>query len=56
VNRLLLAMAAYIVLAALAWTTLGDQRIRLASLLVLALFAVKTWLRRRDVMHPGAGE
>jgi hypothetical protein len=52
VNRLALAMAAYVVLAALSWTTIGDERIRLATLAVLALFAVKTWVRRKEVMHP----
>ncbi|MBZ5706931.1 MAG: hypothetical protein LAN63_16400 [Acidobacteriia bacterium] len=51
-NRLLLALAAYVVLGVLCWTTIQDQRIRLATLVVLALFAVKTLLRRKDVMHP----
>jgi len=52
VNRLAMALAAYVVLAVLAWTTLSDEKIRLATLAVLALFAVKTIVRRRDVMHP----
>jgi hypothetical protein len=52
VNRLTLALAAYVVLAVLSWTTIGDQRLRLVTLLILALFAVKTVLRRKDVMHP----
>ena len=51
VNRLLLAFAAYIVLGVLSWTTITDQRFRLATLAILALFAVKTWMRRRDTMH-----
>jgi hypothetical protein len=51
VNRLLLALAAYAVLGVLAWTTLTDHRIRLATLAILGLFAVKTWIRRKDVMH-----
>jgi len=51
-NRLAMALAAYAVLAVLAWTTLSDEKIRLATLAVLALFAVKTIVRRRDVMHP----
>jgi len=49
-------MAAYVVLAALSWTTIGDERIRLATLAVLALFAVKTWVRRKEVMHPGGDD
>jgi hypothetical protein len=35
----------------LAWTTIGDPRIRLATLAILAMFAVKTWVRRKDLMH-----
>jgi hypothetical protein len=47
-----LAMSAYVVLAALALTTLTDPKLRAATLVVLAMFAVKTWIRRGDVMHP----
>ena len=52
VSRLALALAAYVVLGALTWTTITDEKIRLVTLLILALFAVKTILRRNDVMHP----
>ena len=52
VNRFVLAMAAYVVLAVLSWSTITDEKLRLATLAVLALFAVKTVLRRKDVMHP----
>ncbi len=51
-NRLAWAMIAYVVLAVLTWTTIDDHRIRRAALAILALFAVKTVLRRKDVMHP----
>ncbi len=51
-NRLLAAMAAYVVLGGLVWATIQDQRIRLATFAILALFAVKTWVRRKEVMHP----
>ena len=51
-NRLAIAMAAYVVLGVLSWTTISDQRIRLVTLAILAMFAVKTWVRRKDVMHP----
>ncbi|HXW91901.1 MAG TPA: hypothetical protein VEK33_15235 [Terriglobales bacterium] len=50
-NRLLFAAVAYLILAVLAWTTLGDLRIRLVTLLILAMFALKTWVRRKDFMH-----
>jgi len=54
VNRLVLALVAYGVLAALTWTTISEAKLRLATLLVLALFAVKTVLRRKDLMRTDA--
>jgi hypothetical protein len=51
-NRLAIALSVYAVLGGLAWTTLSDQRIRLVTLAILALFAVKSWVRRKDIMHP----
>jgi len=52
VKRLLIAMAAFVGLGGLVWATIDDQRIRLGTLAVLALFALKTWVRRKDVLHP----
>ncbi|HYL11564.1 MAG TPA: hypothetical protein VEV41_00900 [Terriglobales bacterium] len=52
-NRTAIAFAVYAVLGILAWTTLQDSKIRVVTLLILALFAVKTLLRRKDVMHRG---
>jgi len=54
-KKLLLALVAYAGLAALALATLSDLRIRGATLAVLAMFAVKTWIRRGDVIDPGDG-
>ena len=51
-NRLAMALAAYVVLAVLVWSTISDSRIRLVTLAILGMFAVKTWLHRKDVMHP----
>jgi hypothetical protein len=51
-NRLYMALAAFVVLGGLSWMTLSDPRMRFATLAVLAMFALKTWLRRNDVMHP----
>jgi hypothetical protein len=45
-------MAAFVGLGILSWTTLSDLRVRLATLAVLAMFALKTWVRRKDAMHP----
>jgi hypothetical protein len=56
VSRFALALAAYVVLAVLAWTTIGDQRIRLVTLAILAMFALRTWVRRKDVMHPDGND
>jgi len=47
-----MALIAYLVLGVLAFTTLSDSRIRLLTLLFLALFAFKSWVRRKDVIHP----
>ena len=51
-SRLRMALIAYLVLGALAYTTLSDVRIRAATLLILGLFAFKSWVRRKDFMHP----
>ena len=45
-----MAMVAYVVLGGLTWTTIADEKIRYGTLAILALFAVKTWLRRNDTM------
>ena len=52
-NRLAIAFVVYVALGVLAWTTLQDSRVRLATLAILGLFAVKTLLHRKDVMHSG---
>ena len=55
VNRLIAGLAAFVVLGILAWTTISDQRIRLVTLAILAMFALKTWMHRKEFMHPGKG-
>jgi hypothetical protein len=55
VNRLSIALVAYVVLGALAWTTLTDPKFRAGPLAILALFAVKSVLRRKDALHPDEG-
>jgi uncharacterized membrane protein YfcA len=52
VNRLAAALIAYVVLGVLTVVTISDNRIRGFTLAILLLFAVKSWLRRNDVMHP----
>ena len=50
-KRLIIALAAFVASGILSWTTIGDQRIRLVTLAILAMFALKTWVRRKDVLH-----
>ena len=53
-NRLWMALGAYVVLAILAWTQLDAPiphsgfQVRHVVLLILAALAVSTWLHRRD--------
>ena len=51
-NRLAVSMIAYAVLGVLTWMTITDPKLRAGTLVVLALFAFKSWVRRKDVMHP----
>jgi hypothetical protein len=50
-KRLILALLTYAALAVLALKTLDDPRVRGVTLAIVAMFAVKTWLRRKDAMH-----
>jgi hypothetical protein len=52
VNRLSIALVCYLVLGALTWVTIADPKFRAGTLVVLAFFAVKSVLRRNDVLHP----
>ncbi len=45
-------MAAFAALALLTFKTIEDPRMRLMTMVVIGLFAVKTALRRKDAMHP----
>jgi hypothetical protein len=53
-NRLWMALGAYVVLAILAWTQLDAPiphsgfRVRHVVLVILAALAVSTWVHRRD--------
>jgi len=51
-NRLTVALIAYAVLGVLAWLTISDVRVRAVPLGILVLFALKSVLRRNEVMHP----
>jgi hypothetical protein len=51
VNRLTGALIAYVVLGVLTWLTISDSRIRGFTFAILAMFALKSILRRKDVLH-----
>jgi hypothetical protein len=51
-NRLIAALVAYVAIGVLAFLTITDTKLRAATLLILVLFAVKSILRRKDVLHP----
>ena len=51
-NRLAVAFAAYVILGVLAYVTISDERIRLMTFAILGLFAVKTWLHRKEYERP----
>ena len=51
-NRLSKALVCYVALGALTWATITDPKLRAGTLVILALFAVKSVLRRTDVIHP----
>jgi hypothetical protein len=46
-NRLWVALGAYAVLGILTVVTIDDQKFRLATLAILAMFAVRTWARSK---------
>jgi len=52
-KRTAIAFTAYVALAVLALATLEDPRFRFGTLAILAMFAVKTWVRRKDYLHSG---
>ena len=51
-GRLAMALAAFLVLGVLTWSTLTEPTLRVVTLAILVLFAAKTWLHRKEVMHP----
>ena len=50
-NRLIAALIAYVAIGVLTLLTITDTKLRAATILILALFAVKSVLRRKDVLH-----
>jgi membrane protein implicated in regulation of membrane protease activity len=55
-KRLWLALGAFAVLMVLAWTTIDDQKFRLAAIAILAMFAVRTWSHHRRLQQEAERE
>jgi hypothetical protein len=49
-GRLWLALGGLLLLATLAWVTLSDQRVRLVTVLILFVFAVKVVIAHRRAL------
>jgi hypothetical protein len=49
---LAIALVCYAVLGAVTWATVTEPRFRAITLAVLAMFAAKSWLRRKDMAPP----
>jgi hypothetical protein len=50
-KRFAMAMGIFAVLMILTWTTIDDQKFRLAAMAILAMFAVRTWSHHRKLQH-----
>ena len=50
-KRVAVAMGVFALLMILTWTTIDDQKFRLAAMAILALFAVRTWTHHRRLQH-----
>jgi membrane protein implicated in regulation of membrane protease activity len=50
-KKLWVAMGAFAVLMVLTLITIDDQKFRLAALVVLAMFAIRTWTHSRKQQH-----
>ena len=56
-NKFAVAMTLFALLAALSWLLLSDPKLRLVTLVLLALFAVKTWIHhRKQLLEERDGE
>jgi len=55
-KRFSVAMGAFALLMILTWTTVDDQKFRLAAMAILAMFAIRTWSHHRRLQHEQEGE
>ena len=50
-KRFSVAMGAFALLVILTWTTIDDQKFRLAAMAILVMFAVRTWSHHRKLQN-----
>jgi hypothetical protein len=50
-KRFSVAMGAFALLVILTWTTIDDQKFRLAAMAILAMFAIRTWSHHRKLQN-----
>ena len=50
-KRFSVAMGLFALLMILAWTTIDDQKFRLAAMAILAMFAMRTWNHHRKLQN-----
>ena len=50
-KRFSVAMGAFALLVILTWTTIDDQKFRLAAMAILAMFAIRTWSHHRKLQQ-----
>jgi len=50
-KRFSVAMGIFAALMILTWTTIDDQKFRLAALAILAMFAIRTWSHHRKLQQ-----
>jgi len=55
-KRFSVAMGAFALLMILTWTTIDDQKFRLAAIAILAMFAIRTWSHHRKLQHEAERE
>jgi len=57
VTKFLVAMTLFAILELLSWRTLDDTRIRLGAMLIIGLFAWRTWIHhRREALRDTSGD
>ena len=54
VSKFAAAMAIFVALELLSWLTLSDEKIRVVAMVIIGMFAMRTWAQRRREMLAAA--